>query len=104
MEDVMSWSEWSRINTLGAELKEIIYEKKYHQTLKGGIARLTVNRPEKYNALRPSTEDELFRCFYDASHDKSVGVVVLTGAGDHFGTGGDVEWEAWGLRRRCYYE
>ena len=100
----MSWSEWIRINTLGAELKEIIYEKKYHQPLKGGIARLTVNRPEKYNALRPSTEEELFRCFYDASHDKSIGVVILTGAGDHFGAGGDVEWEAWGLRQRFYYE
>ena len=45
------------------------------------------------------TQDEMFKGFYDASHDKTIGVVVLTGAGDKaFCTGGDVEWEKWGLR------
>jgi len=48
--------------------------------------------------------DEMFKAFYDASHDKTVGVVILTGAGDKaFSSGGDVEWEKWGLREQFYW-
>jgi naphthoate synthase/2-ketocyclohexanecarboxyl-CoA hydrolase len=48
--------------------------------------------------MTTKTVDEMFRAFYDASHDSMMGAVVLTGVGDNFGTGGDVEWEQWGLR------
>jgi naphthoate synthase/2-ketocyclohexanecarboxyl-CoA hydrolase len=44
----------------------------------------------------------MFRAFYDADHDPAVGVVVIAGAGKHFGTGGDVDWERWGLREAFY--
>jgi len=55
-----------------------------------GVARITINRPEKYNAFRGQTCDELLDALNAAAWDKSIGVVVLTGAGDKaFCTGGD---------------
>src|SRR5688500_2850425 len=55
-----------------------------------GVATITINRPEVYNAFRPETIDEMIEAFESAWHDRSVGVVVLTGAGDKaFCTGGD---------------
>jgi len=55
-----------------------------------GVARITINRPDKYNAFRALTVDELIDAFQHAGWDKSVGVIVLTGAGDKaFSTGGD---------------
>ena len=57
------------------------------------MARVTINKPDKYNAMTLSTVDEMFRAFYDANHDTSIGVIVVAGAGKHFGVGGDVEWE-----------
>ncbi len=63
---------------------DILYE------MKDGVARITINRPDKYNSFRGQTCDELIHAFNDASWDKTVGVVVLTGAGDKaFCTGGD---------------
>ena len=58
------------------QFTEIIYEKK------DGTARITINRPEKYNACTPTTIYELTQALTDAWVDGSVGVVVLTGAGD----------------------
>lgn len=56
----------------------------------GGIARITINRPEKYNAFRGQTCEELITAFNRAGWDRSVGVIVLTGSGDKaFCTGGD---------------
>lgn len=55
-----------------------------------GIARITINRPDRYNAFRARTCDELIDAFNKAGWDRSVGVIVLTGAGDKaFCTGGD---------------
>lgn len=65
----------------------------YHKA--DGIARITINRPEKRNAFRPETVSQLFDAFCDAREDQSVGVVLLTGAGPHtdgkyaFCAGGD---------------
>lgn len=47
-----------------------------------GVARITINRPEKYNAFRGKTCDELIDALHKAAWDKSIGVVVLSGAGD----------------------
>jgi 2-ketocyclohexanecarboxyl-CoA hydrolase len=56
----------------------------------GGVARITINRPEKMNAFRGRTCEELIQALSTASWDKSVGVIVLAGAGDRaFCTGGD---------------
>jgi naphthoate synthase/2-ketocyclohexanecarboxyl-CoA hydrolase len=99
----MSWTHWQTVTGEGLDFTEIIYEKKHHTELAGGVARITVNRPDKYNAVTTHTVDEMFRAFYDASHDPLIGVIILAGAGEHFGTGGDVEWEQWGLRGAFYF-
>jgi len=99
----MSWTAWQKVTGDGLDFTDIVYEKKFHTELEGGIARVLVNRPDKYNAFTAHTMDEMFRAFYDASHDPMIGVVVLSGVGDHFGTGGDVEWEQWGLREQFYW-
>ena len=55
-----------------------------------GVARITINRPDRYNAFRARTCDELIDAFTKAGWDRNVGVIVLTGAGDKaFCTGGD---------------
>jgi naphthoate synthase/2-ketocyclohexanecarboxyl-CoA hydrolase len=97
------WTEWERVTGAGLEFTDIVYEKKSHRELEGGVARVTANRPEKYNALTNHTADEMFRAFYDANHDPMIGVIALAGEGDHFGTGGDVEWEQWGLREGFHW-
>src|SRR2546429_694321 len=63
---------------------DILYEKK------DGVAWITINRPEVRNAFRTRTVAELTDAFVDARWDRTVGVVVLTGAGDKaFCAGGD---------------
>jgi enoyl-CoA hydratase/carnithine racemase len=56
------------------------------------VARITINRPEAYNAYNTPCLIELREAFRDATFDDRVGVIVLTGAGDKaFCTGGDVK-------------
>ncbi len=78
--------------------QDIIYEKT------NGVARITINRPKSYNAFTGVTLREMTEALTDASTDHSVGVVVLTGAGDKaFCAGGDVKWEAdGGLKGQPY--
>lgn len=65
----------------------------YHKA--DGIAKITINRPEKRNAFRPETVMEMHDALIDAREDLTVGVVLLTGAGPHtdgkyaFCAGGD---------------
>ncbi|KKB34178.1 1,4-dihydroxy-2-naphthoyl-CoA synthase [Bacillus thermotolerans] len=67
-----------------ADLQDVIYEKKK------GIAKITINRPEVYNAFRAQTVKELIWSFRDAWDDNEIGVVILTGTGEKaFCTGGD---------------
>jgi naphthoate synthase len=55
-----------------------------------GIAKITIDRPGKRNAFRPQTLFELQHAFNLARDDDSVGVIILTGAGDYaFCSGGD---------------
>jgi naphthoate synthase len=64
--------------------EDIIYESAE------GIAKMTINRPEVRNAFRPMTLFELSRAFEVARDDPTIGVVILTGAGDKaFCSGGD---------------
>jgi dihydroxynaphthoic acid synthetase len=96
------WTEWKRVEDDGLVFDEIVYEKCTHRELGGGVARITMNKPTKMNAMTLHTVDEMFRAFYDANHDAGIGVLVVAGAGKHFGAGGDVEWEKWGLREAFY--
>lgn len=65
------------------------YEDILYETY-GGMAKITINRPEVRNAFRPKTVVELIDAFAEARDDASVGVIILTGAGDQaFCSGGD---------------
>lgn len=68
----------------GRKYDEIIYET-YH-----GIAKITINRPQVRNAFTPKTVNEMYDAFSHARDDASIGVIILTGAGDlAFCSGGD---------------
>ncbi len=56
-----------------------------------GVATITLNRPERLNALTFEVYDELRRTFHALSDEGSVRVIVITGAGRGFCSGGDVE-------------
>lgn len=68
------------------DFKDILYEKKE------GVAKIMINRPEVYNAFTTHTLKEMASALEDAELDSSIGVVVLTGAGNKaFCTGGDMK-------------
>jgi 2-ketocyclohexanecarboxyl-CoA hydrolase len=55
-----------------------------------GVATITINRPQKFNAFRGKTCEELISAFHRAGWNRDIGVIVLTGAGEKaFCTGGD---------------
>ena len=66
----MSDFPWEKVK----DYDEIIYEKY------DGIAKITINRPERRNAFTPKTNVELFDAFSLARDDQEVGVIILTGA------------------------
>jgi naphthoate synthase len=79
-EDFILTVEW----IAGRKYEEILYET-YN-----GIAKITINRPHVHNAFTPKTVMELIDAFSYARDDSSVGVIVLTGAGEKaFCSGGD---------------
>jgi naphthoate synthase len=82
VEEFRSWPSptWE----VQGEYGDIIYQ------VGEGIARITINRPERRNAFRPQTLFELSDAFERARDDISVGAIILTGAGpDAFCSGGD---------------
>jgi 2-ketocyclohexanecarboxyl-CoA hydrolase len=71
------------------ELTDVLYE------VDDGLAWITINRPERMNAFRARTVDELIACLKRAWTSPEVGIVCLTGAGDRaFCTGGDQKQRA----------
>jgi 2-ketocyclohexanecarboxyl-CoA hydrolase len=67
-----------------SDYKDILYD------VRDGVGRITINRPDKYNAFTAETCEEMIDAFRRAGSDKSVAVIVLAGAGDRaFCTGGD---------------
>lgn len=64
--------------------QDILYE------VRDGAAHVTINRPERMNAFRGRTCEELIDALQRAGSDRAVGVIVLGGAGEKaFCTGGD---------------
>jgi enoyl-CoA hydratase len=66
----------------------------YHRLLierRGAALRVTLNNPDKLNAIDFDTESELLRLFQDLRRDSATAVVVLTGAGRAFSAGGDLK-------------
>ena len=69
----------------------IEYEKK------GRIAYVTINRPERLNALHPPANAELHDAFSDFRDDPDVWVAIITGAGERaFSAGNDLKYQASG--------
>jgi 2-(1,2-epoxy-1,2-dihydrophenyl)acetyl-CoA isomerase len=67
------------------------------ETLVDGVAVLTMNRPDRLNALSGPMLDAMLDALPRLAEDPDVGVVVLTGAGRGFCAGGDVKAMAEGL-------
>jgi len=63
--------QWKKVK----DYSDIIYEKM------DGIAKITINRPEKRNAFRPETVVQMFEAFSDSREDPEIGVILLTGNG-----------------------
>ena len=71
------------------ELTDVRYE------VEDGLCWITIDRPDRLNAFRARTVDELIHCLKRAWASQDVGVVALTGAGDRaFCTGGDQKQRA----------
>src|ERR671918_521219 len=66
-------------------MNTIIYEKD------GGIATLTLNRPQSLNAFVPEMNKELLEALKEGERDKAVRCVVITGAGRAFCAGQDLK-------------
>src|SRR5438552_3445588 len=60
-------------------------------TLEDGVAVLTMNRPERRNALSGAMLSAMGKTLADCELDPEVAVVVMTGAGGAFCAGGDVK-------------
>src|SRR5580765_7430125 len=60
------------------------------QEQRGDIVVLTLNRPDRLNAWTPQMSAELAEAIEAADADRSVGAVVLTGAGRAFCAGADI--------------
>ena len=64
--------------------KEVIYE------IEDGIAYITMNRPEKLNAINPEMRQMLWDAFQDVSDNPEVRCAIVTGKGRAFSTGHDL--------------
>ncbi len=61
-------------------------------TRRPGVAQVTMNRPEVFNAFDEAMIGELDAAFAQLVADGSVRVIVLAGAGKHFSAGADLQW------------
>jgi 2-(1,2-epoxy-1,2-dihydrophenyl)acetyl-CoA isomerase len=61
------------------------------ESVKDGVATLTLNRPDRLNAMSGAMMDALLEALPRLADDTSIGVVVVTGAGRGFCAGGDVK-------------
>jgi enoyl-CoA hydratase len=68
-----------------------------HYAEDGPIARITLDRPEKRNALSIALSDELIRAIERVQESTALKVLVIQGAGETFCAGDDItEMQAWG--------
>ncbi|GMU33131.1 MAG: enoyl-CoA hydratase/isomerase family protein [Planctomycetia bacterium] len=94
-------SSFLQRDCVGLDFHEVRYQKD------NWVARITIDRPQNYNAYSTEALRELVRAFEDASWDDQIAVVVFTGEGERaFCTGGDVkEYHARYTRRpRDYWK
>jgi 2-(1,2-epoxy-1,2-dihydrophenyl)acetyl-CoA isomerase len=66
-------------------------EQEFIENIADGVATLTLNRPERLNALSTGILDGLLEALPRLAKDPDVGAIILTGAGRAFCAGGDVK-------------
>ncbi len=81
------WTDWKAVE--GFENKTIIFETRERKRC-AGVAKLTINRPEKMNALNGEAFSGLLHGIGMADQDPGIGAIVITHNGPHFGVGGDL--------------
>ncbi|HEY4594066.1 MAG TPA: enoyl-CoA hydratase family protein [Thermoanaerobaculia bacterium] len=69
---------------------ESIQPQHFGWTVEGRVATVTINRPERKNPLTFESYRELSATFHQLRHVEEIKVVVITGAGENFCSGGDV--------------
>ncbi len=75
---------WEKVSSVN--FSDILYEER------PGVVRITINRPDAFNAFTSNTMKELMEAFQEAGDNDRIGVVVFTGAGKKaFCTGGDAK-------------
>lgn len=84
----MAWSEWT--SAFDRELTSIRYEKRYRER-GGGVARIVLACPERLNTYDVAMGREIIAAFQDANKDNTIGVVLFTHEGPHWGVGGNVQ-------------
>ncbi|NLB53159.1 MAG: enoyl-CoA hydratase/isomerase family protein [Syntrophomonadaceae bacterium] len=57
-----------------------------------GIATITFNRPQQYNSFSEKTCSEFINCLSDIDRNQDIKVMIITGSGNAFSAGGDVNW------------
>ncbi len=70
-----------------------------HQSVDNGLAILTLNRPDRMNAINSEMATALNEALTAISIDKNIHAVVITGAGKGFCAGGDLKVIAEGARK-----
>src|SRR5260370_16862000 len=65
-------------------------DRNVHVEFDEGIAWVTMNRPDKRNAMNPALNDEMLQVLDGLEVDDACGGVVLTGPGDPFSPGMDL--------------
>ena len=73
--------DYLSINSKVEWVKQGAYEDILFYKSEDGIAKIAINRPEKRNAFRPKTIDELIDAFIKVKYDEKLGVVLFTGEG-----------------------
>lgn len=80
------------------DYKSLLFQRR------GRVLEIIINRPDKMNAVDAALHGELARVFAEAAHDPESDVLVLTGAGKMFSTGGDIELLQKGINEPAFFE
>ena len=85
--------QWGNPETLARAPEQVLYEKDARRH----IAWITLNRPEKHNAMSVPMRARLTALIHDAERDDEVRVIVIRGNGKSFCSGNEIN-EDWGQR------
>ena len=81
-------SKYDETKMMPKNLEHVLYEKK------GNVAYVTINRPDRRNALHTYAYQELRACWLDIGRDPNIYCGIVTGAGEAFCAGRDVKFLA----------